>query len=722
MGLIYNVTSGKEEYIINLEDGSSGGEVKEVALLSITTAPTGEFAKGSKYYNLTDKKIYTAVVADSWDGATVDDPQFGTYYIYDNFTYVWDGDSLEKYNLEDFIPKTDIVNDLTTADPTKVLGAGQGKVLDEKVEVKQNITDNNLETTDKTVVGAINELDSDKQDKTDNALTTTSKTVVGAINEINTEVDLKQNITDNNLTTNAKTIVGAINELDNNKQNITDNNLETEAKTVVGAINEINQAMIGLPDLIIAENKILNKPLFYNGRIIINSGVTITVNEPLKSLIIKCKELINNGIIDVSGKGFQGKKVLYGEGIGYANGDNVETTTGSRAGGGAPSSDKPSAYRTMLGLASAVGGSYQAPYGPGYDGTNGGGGGGASDGGPLSGGGSGAGGGGGGAGHGSYDNPKGGNGSQADISINLELFKNNQLEEIPLFGASGASGWQDWQATSKDTSNGGGNIQIYADKLENNGIIRANGETIYLTSPEQNGGCGGGGGGCIMIRTPNIINGTGSVIEAKGSEGHQYSTYEYGGNGGDGLVLIDNNKTFLEQFKDMPEANITNLGRIVQYVGETNQFYTNGYFYKSVSDGQATPTYHWEAVFNAINHTMYEITISPNSLYLSSLTGGQALFIPITQVGKDITGIAIVSFSCQTSASIPSGSAIASMTISGYNLLAVGDFVSFANSSSSRYACPIQVTENSNSIYAKDASISGKIWVSLVFMAKFQVA
>ena len=192
-----------------------------------------------------------------------------------------------------------------------------------------------------------------------------------------------------------------------------------------------------------------------------------------------------------------------------------------------------------------------------------------------------------------------------------------------------------------------------------------------------------------------------------------------GGNGGDGLVLIDNNKTFLEQFKDMPEANITNLGRIVQYVGETNQFYTNGYFYKSVSDG---PTYHWEAVFNAINHTMYEITISPNSLYLSSLTGGQALFIPITQVGNDITGIAIISFSCQTSASIPSGSAIASMTISGYNLLAVGDFVSFANSSSSRYACPIQVTENSNSISAKDASISGTVWVSLVFMAKFQVA
>ena len=112
-------------------DYRGGGETKEVALLSITTAPTGTFAVGSKYYNLTDKKIYTAVVADSWDGATVDDPQFGTYYLYDNSTYVWDGNSLEEYELENFVKKTDIVNDLTTADRTKVLSAEQGKVLND---------------------------------------------------------------------------------------------------------------------------------------------------------------------------------------------------------------------------------------------------------------------------------------------------------------------------------------------------------------------------------------------------------------------------------------------------------------------------------------------------------------------------------------------------------------------------------------------------------------
>ena len=66
------------------------------------------------------------------------------------------------------------------------------------VALKQDITDNNLATTDKTVVGAINEVNTavgnvntalaDKQDAIDNNLTTTDKTVVGAINELDTDV------------------------------------------------------------------------------------------------------------------------------------------------------------------------------------------------------------------------------------------------------------------------------------------------------------------------------------------------------------------------------------------------------------------------------------------------------------------------------------------------------------------------------------------------------
>lgn len=48
------------------------------------------------------------------------------------------------------------------------------------------------------------------------------------------------------------------------------------------------------------------------------------------------------------------------------------------------------------------------------------------------------------------------------------------------------------------------------------------------------------------------------------------------------------------QVSIMPTATADNSGAIVQYVGATNVNYTNGYFYKCVSDGGVTPTYSWE--------------------------------------------------------------------------------------------------------------------------------
>ena len=41
------------------------------------------------------------------------------------------------------------------------------------------------------------------------------------------------------------------------------------------------------------------------------------------------------------------------------------------------------------------------------------------------------------------------------------------------------------------------------------------------------------------------------------------------------------------QFSNMPEASSTNEGMIVQYVGETDSNYTNGYFYKCVDNGSS---------------------------------------------------------------------------------------------------------------------------------------
>ena len=99
--------------------------------------------------------------------------------------------------------------------------------IDELEDTKQDKVDNSLATEDKSVVGAINEvseslathveeynklseevdsikenvgeatkdiaqLGADKQDKSDNGLTTTNKTIVGAINELKSGIDSKE--------------------------------------------------------------------------------------------------------------------------------------------------------------------------------------------------------------------------------------------------------------------------------------------------------------------------------------------------------------------------------------------------------------------------------------------------------------------------------------------------------------------------------------------------
>ena len=59
-------------------------------------------------------------------------------------------------------------------------------------------------------------------------------------------------------------------------------------------------------------------------------------------------------------------------------------------------------------------------------------------------------------------------------------------------------------------------------------------------------------------------------------------------------------KTYVDdrviQYSTMPTASATLLNKIVQYTGTTNSTYTNGYFYKCVSDDDLTPTYSWTQV------------------------------------------------------------------------------------------------------------------------------
>ena len=124
----------------------------------------------------------------------------------------------------------------------------------EKLNNKQDKEDPTLETENKTVVGAINLLNSEKQDKEDERLATESKIVVDAINELNTRTtDLyydKQDKEDSSLATEQKTIVGAINELklefqdqSSQKQDKVDDGFATNDKSVVGAVNEIHNEL-----------------------------------------------------------------------------------------------------------------------------------------------------------------------------------------------------------------------------------------------------------------------------------------------------------------------------------------------------------------------------------------------------------------------------------------------------------------------------------------------
>lgn len=102
----------------------------------------------------------------------------------------------EIYNLQSQVAgmvATEVADQYDSAnvifDASPVPGHGNGYAVTSEgvateLALKQDVTDANLQTTDTTIVGAINELNSDKQDATDSNLQTTDQTVVGAINEL----------------------------------------------------------------------------------------------------------------------------------------------------------------------------------------------------------------------------------------------------------------------------------------------------------------------------------------------------------------------------------------------------------------------------------------------------------------------------------------------------------------------------------------------------------
>ena len=70
------------------------------------------------------------------------------------------------------------------------------------------------------------------------------------------------------------------------------------------------------------------------------------------------------------------------------------------------------------------------------------------------------------------------------------------------------------------------------------------------------------------------------------------------------------------QYDTMPTASAETVGKIVQYTGNTDSTYTNGFFYKGVSDGQDPATYSWT-----------QTDVQPQASGLPSQTGQSGKFL-----------------------------------------------------------------------------------------------
>lgn len=62
------------------------------------------------------------------------------------------------------------------------------------------------------------------------------------------------------------------------------------------------------------------------------------------------------------------------------------------------------------------------------------------------------------------------------------------------------------------------------------------------------------------------------------------------------LWMVTDDITYDVQTDTFPTASVDYLGKIYQYTGTTTASYTNGYFYKCVSDGAVSPAYSWEQI------------------------------------------------------------------------------------------------------------------------------
>jgi hypothetical protein len=124
-------------------------------------------------------------------------------------------------------------------------------------------------------------------------------------------------------------------------------------------------------------------------------------------------------------------------------------------------------------------------------------------------------------------------------------------------------------------------------------------------------------------------------------------------NNGNDIIVPTVGGKMAVQISTMPTAASTNEGEIYQYVGATDSTYTNGYFYKCVSDGGATPIYSWEQIyvqpasggsvaidgttieFNSLNEIQASAVVDQNTGIVKTWTGTAAEYDAIVTKDPD---------------------------------------------------------------------------------------
>ena len=120
------------------------------------------------------------------------------------------------------------------------------------------------------------------------------------------------------------------------------------------------------------------------------------------------------------------------------------------------------------------------------------------------------------------------------------------------------------------------------------------------------GGSGGSGSG-----GHTIVNESGTDMTAREKLKFVGATVTDDSTNDTTVVTVDSDTI---QYATMPTASVDNLGAIVQYTGATTATYTNGYFYKCVTDGSA---YSWETV-----KTQSDSDLQPKTLDTAITIGG----------------------------------------------------------------------------------------------------